>query len=173
MKGTEQTWRRFELSKFTFEMVPTDYMVFKLDNPVRESETIKYAKLATGDLKPDVGDHCAVAGWGRYKYPDVPIEEMTKNDFPARLKSGQATIVSGDNCFNLNSTICTLPRLVSGKYQGLTCFGDGGGPLECEKNGVKYVAGFIDAGENPCNNFTLSTIHLSISNQIDWIRQNM
>lgn len=119
-----------------------DIALIELARPLTYSENVRPVCLAE-DGQTFVNTSCYVTGWGN----DENMESYHRSPV---LKEAKVDSVSLDECNSNTSYNGTIPdRFVCyGFKQGGTdaCYGDSGGPLQCERNGSWVQIGIVSWG---------------------------
>ncbi|KAK0134801.1 Granzyme A [Merluccius polli] len=149
-----------------------DLQLLKLNQEVKQTETVEYLPLADVITDPREGDKCLVAGWG--------VVNVKKPEMSDVLKSAKVTIIGRKKCNSskyYNSQPVITPDMVCAGTLGKnllkknkdTCQGDSGGPLLCNKLQV----GITSFGKG-CGQRTKPGVYTFLSKQhIEWIKKTM
>uniref|UniRef100_A0A2K5ZBF9 pancreatic elastase II n=1 Tax=Mandrillus leucophaeus TaxID=9568 RepID=A0A2K5ZBF9_MANLE len=132
-----------------------DIALVKLADPVSFTDKIQLACL------PPAG----VTGWGRLR-TDGPASDV--------LQQGRLLVVEYDTCSNPDwwgSTVKTSMICAGGDGVTSSCYGDSGGPLNCQAaDGRWEVHGIVSFGSGlGCNYCHKPSVFTRVSNYIDWI----
>ncbi|CAD5124757.1 DgyrCDS13023 [Dimorphilus gyrociliatus] len=145
---------------------PNDIGVMKLESPVDLSRPgISPAKLAPTDDSALDGTECTLTGWGRL-YGFGPS--------PNILQQANSKVLTTEDC-----QLQGIPQAERQYHICLndddettgSCNGDSGGPLNCDLNGEKIVAGVTSFGVFGCPPSTPS-VYARVSQFLTWINKN-
>ncbi|XP_031516408.1 chymotrypsin-like elastase family member 2A [Papio anubis] len=141
-----------------------DIALVKLANPVSLTDKIRLACLpppcATLPNSP-----CYVTGWGNLQ-SNGPASEV--------LQQGRLLVVDYATCsrfFWWGSTVKTSMICAGGDGKISSCYGDSGGPLNCQASDGRWeVHGIVSFGFRfSCNFYHKPSVFTRVSNYIDWI----
>ncbi|KFQ54230.1 Kallikrein-14, partial [Pelecanus crispus] len=123
---------------YNYRRIDNDFMLLKLNKPVKFSNNIKKIRLATEC--PMGGMKCTVSGWGTTKSPGAKL--------PQDLQCANIQTFGAEKCSRAYGNALTANMFCAGVPQGGidSCQGDSGGPLEC--NGV--LQGVVSWGMAVC-----------------------
>uniref|UniRef100_A0A669QDW9 Peptidase S1 domain-containing protein n=1 Tax=Phasianus colchicus TaxID=9054 RepID=A0A669QDW9_PHACC len=101
-----------------------DFMLLRLNKPVRFSNSIKKIRLAT--RCPTDGMRCSVSGWGTTRSPGAQL--------PKDLQCAGVQAFGREKCMRAYGRSITPNMFCAGVPQGGvdSCQGDSGGPLVCD-----------------------------------------
>ncbi|KAL4685317.1 hypothetical protein H8957_005403 [Semnopithecus entellus] len=142
-----------------------DIALVKLANPVSLTDKIQLACLPpAGTILPN-NFPCYVTGWG-YLQTSGPPSEV--------LQQGRLLVVDYDTCSSPDwwgSTVKTNMICAGGDGEISSCFGDSGGPLNCQASDGRWeVHGIVSFGSSfGCNYYRKPSVFTRVSNYIDWI----
>uniref|UniRef100_A0A2K5JLN3 pancreatic elastase II n=1 Tax=Colobus angolensis palliatus TaxID=336983 RepID=A0A2K5JLN3_COLAP len=142
-----------------------DIALVKLTNPVSLTDKIQLACLPpAGTILPN-NYPCYVTGWG-YLQTDGPAAEV--------LQQGRLLVVDYATCSSPDwwgSTVKTCMICAGGDGAISSCFGDSGGPLNCQAaDGRWEVHGIVSFGSSfGCNYYHKPSVFTRVSKYIDWI----
>ncbi|XP_030798763.1 chymotrypsin-like elastase family member 2A [Rhinopithecus roxellana] len=142
-----------------------DIALVKLANPVSLTDKIQLACLPpAGAILPN-NYPCYVTGWGYLQTSGPPSED---------LQQGRLLVVDYDTCSSPDwwgSTVKTNMICAGGDGEISSCFGDSGGPLNCQApDGRWEVHGIVSFGSSlGCNYYHKPSVFTRVSNYIDWI----
>ncbi|KFQ96915.1 Kallikrein-14, partial [Nipponia nippon] len=136
-----------------------DFMVLRLNRPVRFSNSIKKIRLAT--RCPMDGMRCTVSGWGTTKSPGAKL--------PKDLQCATIETFGRDKCARAYGNAITPNMFCAGVPQGGvdSCQGDSGGPLVC--NGV--LQGVVSWGMAVCGRAGQPGVYANVCQAVPWIRK--
>jgi secreted trypsin-like serine protease len=133
-----------------------DICLLRLELPMQMTQYVNTAcigNIATDNLP------LTVIGWGN----TLPDKQPPSPSNMLKLATMREAIpCQGISGTNPQAQICTIG---DGSF---SCFGDSGGPLHVNMNGIVYVVGVVSFGNSPCNNWTIFT---RVSYHLNWIRQ--
>ncbi|XP_067672660.1 chymotrypsinogen 2-like [Haliotis asinina] len=154
-----------------------DIALIKLDQPVDFSDVISPLCLPDASVDADVeiksGTECVVTGWGV-----LGTEGPLGSDVPHVLQQGLVPLISERDCRNFPGFARAITRgmMCAGYTEGGvdTCFGDSGGPLQCQVGHNWYLAGVTSHGINDtCADPEKPGIYTNILRYTDWIYWHM
>ncbi|KAM8865839.1 granzyme K-like [Synchiropus picturatus] len=150
------------------EMFDNDLMLLELENPVVETETVKWLTLGKGGEYPETGMKCLVAGWG--------ITNYTLQTRTNVLLSATVTVIDRQKCnspmYYDHDPVITTGMICAGGTgddHSDTCAGDSGGPLLCDNSLVGVTSFGFDCGvpDKP-------GVYAYISkDRLEWIQQTV
>ncbi|NXW88182.1 KLK14 protein, partial [Alopecoenas beccarii] len=135
-----------------------DFMLLKLNKPVRFSDSVKKIRLPREC--PREGMRCTVSGWGTTRSPGA---KLPKNLHCAAIQTfGEAA------CARAYGNAITPNMFCAGVPQGGvdSCQGDSGGPLECQ--GV--LQGVVSWGMAVCGRRGQPGVYSNVCRAVPWIR---
>ncbi|XP_065510780.1 kallikrein-14-like isoform X2 [Caloenas nicobarica] len=135
-----------------------DFMLLKLNKPVRFSNSVKKIRLPRECPREGMG--CTVSGWGTTKSPGA---KLPKNLHCAAIQTfGEAA------CARAYGNAITPNMFCAGVPQGGvdSCQGDSGGPLECQ--GV--LQGVVSWGMAVCGRRGQPGVYSNVCRAVPWIR---
>ncbi|XP_030863229.1 testisin isoform X1 [Gorilla gorilla gorilla] len=151
---------------------PYDIALVKLSAPVTYSKYIQPICLQASTFEFENRTDCWVTGWGY-------IKEDEALPSPHTLQEVQVAIINNSMCNHLflkysfrkdifGDMVC------AGNAQGGkdACFGDSGGPLACNKNGLWYQIGVVSWGVG-CGRPNRPGVYTNISHHFEWIQKLM
>jgi secreted trypsin-like serine protease len=153
---------------YTFGANKHDIALLELETPIYTELHIEYASLASKDTKSQVGDICDVVGWGGITTNGgVQATILQKTDMKIVTQASCATRFRITSDMNV---LCAVDPLNANKGG---CMGDSGGPLYCrDAYGLKYQAGIVSFGPNPCAQRGVPNVYTSVHAYSDWILSN-
>ncbi|XP_051546815.1 transmembrane protease serine 9-like [Myxocyprinus asiaticus] len=123
----------------------SDLSMVRLSVPARLGLTIFPVCITDKDdeMVTEEGSSCVTTGWGSRK---ATLELSPDILHMARVKpfSEKACKIGWGNIFNEKSLLCTDGAA------SISCLGDSGAPLMCEKNGTYYLVGLSTWGGKKC-----------------------
>ncbi|KAM4700141.1 chymotrypsin-like elastase family member 1 [Discoglossus pictus] len=135
------------------------------------AELNNYVKLAQLPNEEDILSHnhpCTVTGWG---------QTSTTGSIPAILQQAPLPVVDYATCSTRSywgKTIKTTMVCAGGDGLTAGCFGDSGGPLNCDVNGVYQVHGVTSfVSSSGCNAYLKPTVFTRVSAYISWINNTI
>ncbi|XP_069738737.1 kallikrein-14-like [Phaenicophaeus curvirostris] len=136
-----------------------DFMLLRLDKPVRMSNRIKTIRVATRCPQP--GTRCSVSGWGTIRSPGATL--------PERLQCADIQTFGRQRCDQAYGGAVTRNMFCAGVPQGGidSCQGDSGGPLVC--NGV--LQGVVSWGLAVCGRQGTPGVYANVCRAAPWIQQ--
>ncbi|XP_053412631.1 testisin-like [Nycticebus coucang] len=151
---------------------PYDIAMVRLYSDISYNAHIKPICLPASTSEFQNRTNCWVTGWGK-------IEENTFLPSPYTLQEVEVAIINSTMChhlfrkraFRLNifgDMVC------AGDPQGGkdSCFGDSGGPLACQKNGLWYQVGIVSWGEG-CGRPNRPGVYTNVTYHFRWIQRLM
>ncbi|EAW85465.1 protease, serine, 21 (testisin), isoform CRA_c [Homo sapiens] len=151
---------------------PYDIALVKLSAPVTYTKHIQPICLQASTFEFENRTDCWVTGWGY-------IKEDEALPSPHTLQEVQVAIINNSMCNHLflkysfrkdifGDMVC------AGNAQGGkdACFGDSGGPLACNKNGLWYQIGVVSWGVG-CGRPNRPGVYTNISHHFEWIQKLM
>uniref|UniRef100_A0A8D0C1T6 Hepatocyte growth factor n=1 Tax=Salvator merianae TaxID=96440 RepID=A0A8D0C1T6_SALMN len=128
------------ISQLVYGPKGSDLVLLKLTGPAVSSDSVSTIRLPASGCSIPNGTTCTVYGWGH----------TGTTSFDGQLREANMIIVGNERCsqnFGGNvimkeSEMCAVPETVGSG----TCERDYGGPLVCEQNRIKMVAGVIIPG---------------------------
>nr|XP_045236090.1 chymotrypsin-like elastase family member 2A isoform X2 [Macaca fascicularis] len=142
-----------------------DIALLKLANPVSLTDKIQLACLPpAGTILPN-NYPCYVTGWG-YLHTNGPASDV--------LQQGRLLVVDYATCSSPDwwgSTVKTSMICAGGDGKISSCYGDSGGPLNCQAaDGRWEVHGIVSFGSSlGCNYYHKPSVFTRVSKYIDWI----
>ncbi|XP_068026968.1 kallikrein-14-like [Melanerpes formicivorus] len=135
-----------------------DFMLLRLDRPVRFSSNIKKIRLAT--RCPTEGMRCSVSGWGTTRSPGAKL--------PQKLQCASIQTFGRSSCSRAYGNSITPNMFCAGVPQGGidSCQGDSGGPLVC--GGV--LQGVVSWGMAVCGRRGQPGVYSNVCTASAWIR---
>ncbi|XP_047661257.1 granzyme K-like isoform X1 [Tachysurus fulvidraco] len=139
-----------------------DIMLLKLQDKVQLKKKIVEVRTISKSGKDILaGTKCVVSGWG--------TTQVEAPKFSATLQEVEVTVIDRElcNCYYNSNPKITDDMLCAGNKQGNkdACWGDSGGPLECQKSIVAVVS-----GGNGCGNPKKPGVYTLLSKRhISWI----
>ncbi|XP_030319521.1 chymotrypsin-C isoform X1 [Calypte anna] len=154
--------------KWNSFLILNDIALIKLDQEVKETETIQPACLPPAGLTLENNYPCYVTGWGRLQ---------TNGPLPDILQQALLPVVDHQTCSKRDwwgSTVKTTMVCAGGDGIVSGCNGDSGGPLNCQREGLWEVDGIVSFGSGwSCNLAKKPTVFTRVSAYIDWINQKI
>ncbi|XP_069859447.1 testisin-like [Dipodomys merriami] len=148
---------------------PYDIALIRLSSSVSYSSHIQPICLMASTAIFENRTDCWVTGWG-----DIQEDELLPS--PYILQEVQVAIMNNSMCnhlFELTDFRVDIwgDMLCAGDPKGGkdSCFGDSGGPLSCEQNGLWYQVGVVSWGQG-CGRPNRPGIYTNISQHVRWIR---
>ncbi|XP_072864240.1 chymotrypsin-like elastase family member 2A isoform X1 [Chlorocebus sabaeus] len=142
-----------------------DIALLKLADPVSLTDKIRLACLPpAGTILPN-NYPCYVTGWG-YLHSNGPASDV--------LQQGRLLVVDYATCSKFywwGSTVKTSMICAGGDGKISSCYGDSGGPLNCQASDGRWeVHGIVSFGFRfSCNFYHKPSVFTRVSNYIDWI----
>ncbi|XP_069756056.1 hyaluronan-binding protein 2-like isoform X2 [Narcine bancroftii] len=127
-----------------------------------ESSRVKIIRLAEDYFPP--GTECRISGWGRTHLGRIPNQ----------LLEGTVELISRSVCTGpeVYGKLLGQNMMCAGYLEGNSvdaCDGDSGGPLSCEKDGVRYLYGIISWGQS-CGVKNKPGVYTIVPRFLSWIR---
>ncbi|KAM4820099.1 testisin-like [Thomomys bottae] len=151
---------------------PYDIALIRLSSSVTYSSNIQPICLTARTSPFQNRTDCWVTGWG-----DIGEDESLP--WPYTLQEIQVAIINNTMCNHLfEQTDFRMDiwgdMVCAGDPKGGkdSCFGDSGGPLACEQNGLWYQVGVVSWGVG-CGRPNRPGVYTNISHHINWIRKTM
>nr|XP_012297105.1 testisin [Aotus nancymaae] len=151
---------------------PYDIALVKLSTPVTYTNHIQPICLLASTFEFENRTDCWVTGWGN-------IQEDEKLPYPYTLQEVQVAIINNTMCNHLFlksdfRTDIFGDMICAGDAQGGkdSCFGDSGGPLACDKDGMWYQVGVVSWGVG-CGRPNRPGVYTNISQHFGWIQKLM
>jgi len=149
--------------QYSSSTIDYDYCLLKLATPAAESNSVKFAQLATSS--PADGSDAQLTGWGK--------TSGSSSALPTALQYATFKIVSQPKCNDLWQDVNPVtPRMICASNAAASgCNGDSGGPLV---SGGQLV-GIVSWGSNGCPADTTlrPTVYADVANQLAWLQQNL
>ncbi|XP_071107071.1 chymotrypsinogen 2-like [Haliotis cracherodii] len=149
-----------------------DIALIKLDEPVDLTEVISPLCLPDATVEVETGKECLVAGWGLTGKAGPPGSNV-----PYVLRQGMVPLISAPDCRTFPGFGAITPNMMCAGYTegGVdTCFGDSGGPLQCQVGHNWYLAGVTSHGFNgTCAEPEKPGIYTNLLRYTDWIYWHM
>ncbi|OAR05758.1 hypothetical protein LLEC1_06788, partial [Akanthomyces lecanii] len=143
---------------FTMENLDHDVAILKLSDPIKESDTIQYAKLpeAGSDAMPGTK---TVGGWGA---------EVDHGPVVQQLKVLNLKLINREQCQQIapKTNRITENMICAGEGVEDSCQGDSGGPLIDAQTGV--LEGVVSFGWG-CASQGLPAVYARVGNHLDFI----
>ncbi|XP_058270914.1 granzyme K-like [Hemibagrus wyckioides] len=143
-----------------------DIMLLKLQSKVQlKKKKVEVRTIPKSGKDIPAGTKCVVSGWGTTK-----IETPKSSD---TLQEVEVTVIDRElcNCYYNSKPNITVDMLCAGNKQGNkdACWGDSGGPLECQKS----IVGLVSGG-NGCGNPKKPGVYTLLSKRhISWINKTL
>ncbi|XP_064258012.1 kallikrein-14-like [Passer domesticus] len=136
-----------------------DFMLLRLDAPVRFGPRVKRIRVAT--RCPRAGQSCSVSGWGTTKSPGAKL--------PRDLQCAQVQTFGPEQCARAYGSAVTRNMFCAGVPQGGvdSCQGDSGGPLVCGG----YLQGVVSWGLAVCGQRGNPGVYSNVCRASAWIRR--
>ncbi|KGL82641.1 Kallikrein-14, partial [Tinamus guttatus] len=135
-----------------------DFMLLRLDRPVRFGDNIKKIRLAT--RCPMDGMRCSVSGWGTTKSPGAKLPKNLQCAGIVAFGRRKCTRAYGSNTITRNMFCAGVPQ------GGIdSCQGDSGGPLVC--NG--RLQGVVSWGMAVCGRKGQPGVYSNVCRAVPWI----
>ncbi|XP_055697815.1 CLIP domain-containing serine protease B10-like [Phlebotomus papatasi] len=143
-----------------------DIALIRLTSNVRNSEFVAPICLPPPDFPgTPLGNNVTVAGWGK-----------TENEIRSPVKKKvDVPIVSYERCIvgYAGLTISNdLQICAGGEIQKDSCYGDSGGPLMTQHNGVWIAEGIVSFGPQGCGSI-FPAVYTRVAPFVPWILTNM
>ncbi|XP_075221525.1 uncharacterized protein LOC142324567 [Lycorma delicatula] len=162
LRGVE---RIFFHSHFHAFLLANDIAVLQLDDPVIFSVNIQPICL------PDPGDsykgrRATVTGWG--------ISSVSTGNPSSILQKLQVTVLTNRQCaIQIDDRVGSGMICASPSDLGGTCFGDSGGPLSVENDGIGVLIGIVSFGVTGCAIIpAFPDLYTRVTEYINWIDVN-
>ncbi|XP_036135645.1 testisin-like [Molossus molossus] len=146
-----------------------DIAMLKLSSAVTYSHYIQPICVLASSTEFQDRNDCWVTGWGN-------IQESEGLPYPYTLQEVQVGIINTTMCNYLYSQPYYRQTIwgdmvCAGDPQGTkdACFGDSGGPLACEKEGLWYQVGVVSWGIG-CGRPNRPGVYINVSTHYQWIR---
>ncbi|XP_046872251.1 ovochymase-1 isoform X1 [Hypomesus transpacificus] len=138
----------------------TDLSLIRLSKPAPIGPKMALACLPADDVELDDSWSCATTGWGTSS-ATVDVSSDSLHQASLRLVNNTACRQTwGRNVIKF-SHICTDPAA------SLSCMGDAGAPLLCQKHGLYFLFGLISWGSRQCDQKPAVFSKISVYNS--WI----
>ncbi|KAM9211697.1 kallikrein-14-like [Leptosomus discolor] len=136
-----------------------DFMLLRLDKPVRFSTNVKKIRVAT--RCPTAGMKCSVSGWGTTRSPGATL--------PQKLQCAAIQTFGRDKCARAYGNAVTPNMFCAGVPQGGidSCQGDSGGPLVC----AGVLQGVVSWGMAVCGRRGQPGVYSNVCRAAPWIRR--
>ncbi|XP_059387706.1 uncharacterized protein LOC132121957 [Carassius carassius] len=141
-----------------------DIALLRLSEPVNFTSYISPICLAANDSIFHNGTNCWATGWGETGFFGTQHTYGT-------LQEGKMKIVGNKEC-NCSSKDIITPTMIcaEGEAGEGTCYGDPGGPLQCEQDSVWILAGVTNPS---CGTGIAPDIYARVSKFQNWIMENV
>ncbi|XP_048189073.1 testisin-like [Perognathus longimembris pacificus] len=153
-------------------MFPWDIALIRLSSSVTYTNHIQPICLMANTHMFENRTDCWVTGWGN-------IKENEPLPSPYTLQEVQVSIINNTMCnhlFELKDFRMDIwgDMVCAGDPQGGkdACFGDSGGPLSCDQDGLWYQVGVVSWGMG-CGRPNRPGIYTNVSQHTSWIRNTM
>ncbi|KAK2625436.1 hypothetical protein QTJ16_004748 [Diplocarpon rosae] len=148
---------------YNASIVDNDISLWTLDEPIEESDTIKFITLPEQGSDLAEGEATTVSGWG------TTTEGVSS--LPLNLRFADISVVARDTCstkYEKQGTI-TENMFCAADPGKDSCQGDSGGPIVVKNTGV--LAGLVSWG-NGCAREEFPGVYSRIGNYVSWINEN-
>jgi len=149
-----------------------DIAILTFDSDITPNgDNIQFLNLPADNSNNFAGDTCVISGWGRTD---------SSNVLPELLQKASIGIITTAECNTLLAPVSGASAtdrmicLYDTANQIGSCNGDSGGPLNCDDNGTRVVAGVTSwgiSGSGACMQ-TYPSIYTRTSAYLDWIKAN-
>ncbi|KAK0135423.1 Granzyme A [Merluccius polli] len=168
-KESVQVQKPYPHPKYNDHTFNHDLQLLKLNQEVKQTNTVKYLPLADVIEDPNEGTTCLVAGWGYFDNTNTTSDVLksAKVDVMGRETCNSSTYWKSNPVITPDM-VCARPQ-ENNEYQD-TCKGDSGGPLFC--NCVQV--GVTSFGAAGCRPHKKPGVYTFLSKQhIEWIKETM
>ncbi|XP_061911760.1 serine protease 27-like [Entelurus aequoreus] len=144
-----------------------DLALLRLSNPVNYTDYIRPICMASNASQFNNATMCWATGWGQLSNVSNTSETLQEVEVPIieNKQCSDSYFPDGEDTF-FNDIIC------AGQWNKGTCFGDSGGPLQCNQGSVWIQAGITSFGI-PCATGQAPDVYTRVSYFQDWITEQV
>ncbi|CAF1004778.1 unnamed protein product [Brachionus calyciflorus] len=156
--------------------IANDIAVIKLSNPIERSDKVQTICLPNSD-ESIVDNDLIASGWGN-------INDGFESQLPENLQTTKLRVINGDPVcdeigdWDINTVLCTI-QPGENPFSNV-CFGDSGGPLTKQNNGLWTLYGVTsyvmvesdDQGRYKCK-ANKPSFYTNVAKFTDWIHDKM
>ncbi|CAL8323314.1 unnamed protein product [Lota lota] len=139
-----------------------DLSLIRLGEPARSGDSVFPVCLPDDDIEVDDSWTCVTTGWGQTK----TLEKVS----PHSLHQARVSLVNLTACRSIwgedlikDTHLCTHPAAA------VSCMGDAGAPLVCQKHGLYFLFGVVTWGSRHCD-LIKPAVFTSIADVRLWIK---
>ena len=140
-----------------------DIQLLKLATPAKLH--MRVSPVCVAESGDDFGSIlCVTTGWGQ-----TDLEEP----LPAQLQQVALPLLTNEECKKYWGDWITDQMVCAGASGASSCFGDTGGPLVCEKNGLWTLVGVFSWTWSPSCSVSMPGIYARITEHSAWMNHTM
>lgn len=165
MTFTSRSFQRFVHPDYVRGPLLNDIALIKMPENAPQGQNIDVVALPAADVGPLSGEPSVVSGFG-------VTENGGVSDILLRVN---LEVISNEECSQTYSNIPATKvcaRWVTRPGES-SCFGDSGGPLTVEVNGVRQVIGVVSSGSMTTCDSGDESVYTRVSEYIDWIESTI
>lgn len=182
-EGLEQEFQVNRIIKHPSYSHPVPYendiALFQLNKPAQRSDAVNTACLPGFLEEAPVGMECYISGWGQVFGEGAPSAILQQARMPVVSNSACAakldTSPNGGLHTDNRTWIVTSKMMCAGdagKTKKSGCYGDSGGPFQCENSDGQWVVyGIVSWGDPDCSSSNHYTVFTRVSVFRTWIER--